>query len=92
MGGAVDSVHAAVPGAAGVVGVADALDQQGQRGERAEPGQVVPGERVAEEARDGAHDRRGVIGGSLAEQGLEDRIARVVGQAVPAELGEVAGG
>ena len=30
--------------------------------------------------------------GVLAEQGLEDRVAGVVGQAVPAELGEVAGG
>src|SRR3982074_2034000 len=73
VGGAVDPVHAAVPGAAGVVGVADALDQQGQRSERAEPGQVVPGERVAEEARERAHNRRGGIGGGRSHHGAGSR-------------------
>ena len=38
VGRAVDTVHPAVPGAAGVVGVADALENQREGGQRAQPG------------------------------------------------------
>ena len=69
------------------------LTQQRQVGQRAQPGQVVPGRAGCRRA--GAQCSDGglrVLLRRLAEPGAEDRVAGVVGQAVPAQLGEVGGG
>jgi hypothetical protein len=90
--GAVDRVGPGVQGAARVIGVADALEDQRQFGERPQPRQVVPGERVAEDARPQCHGRLRVLLWRLAEPGEEDRVGQVVRQAMAAQLREVAGG
>ena len=88
--GAVDAVDTPVERADGIVWVADALEHQGQVGERAQPGQVVPGQRIAERA-DPGEDGRGHVGVGSGQR-LEDRVGGVVGQRLAAQLREVAAG
>ncbi len=92
MGGAVDAVDAAVPGAPGVVGVTDALDDQRQVGQRPQPTEVVPGQRVSEGRYPLQHGALRVLLGWALQAGAEDRVAGVVAQAKPPQLGKVGRG
>ena len=56
--------------------------------ERSQP-QVVPGQGVSEDLYPAQHRALRVLLGRALQAGAEDRVAGVVGQAVPAQLGEV---
>ena len=66
------------------------LSISGSVGQRPQPGQVVPGQRIAEDLRSTAGPRpAGSPPGVCCSAGAEDRVAGVVGQAVPAQLRKV---
>ena len=87
--GAVDAIHAAVPGTARVVRMTDALDDQRQVGERPQPRKVVPRQRIAEYRNPAQHRGLRVFLGSLLQARPEHRVAGVVRQAPAAQLREV---
>ena len=72
--------------------MADALDDQWQVGQRPQPAKVVPGQRVSEGRDPLQHSALRVFLGRALQAGAEDRIAGVVAQAEPAQLGKVGRG
>jgi len=72
--------------------MANAFDDQPQLGQRAQPGQVVPGQRIAKDRRPCRNRGPRVLVRRRAQQLSETRVGKIIGQAMAAQLREVGGG